>query len=321
MISIRRRAPLLVALLVAVGVGAAPQLAQARPTPRVRTGEAAGGLPPQGLYEECPPSSGAQCAGELARIASGGFRVVLNYSAWEGSADEIQTYAAQAAADGVQVIWPLNDPAWLAPASSTALLTEYPELAETCGCSDDLGFEQYAVALTRDDPATWGWYVGDELAPTQAASAAALAATVRALDPGHPTLYVASANTADPLANLRPFASVAGVLGADIYPIGQDVPAAFVGVIAGEVRRVSAAAHVRSAMVLQAFDWSAYPDELDAPDPRWPSKRQMLSMRDAALSADPSLILWYSYEDLSRAADPARHWHALVSAAFAPLAG
>jgi hypothetical protein len=314
-----RRTLALPAALAAVLALLAPAAASARPTATQRSRGAVSSLPPQGLYEECAPSTGAQCAAELSQIGAAGFRLVLDYSAWEGTATQIQAYAAEAAADGVQVIWPLNDAAWLAPPTATALLSEYPSLAATCGCSDDQGFLQYAVDLTRGDAATWGWYVGDELAPQQAASAEALATAVRGLDPSHPTLYVASANTGNPLANLRPFASVANVLGADIYPIGQDVPASYVSISAGDVRRVSAAAHVRSAMVLQAFNWADYPTELDAPDPRWPSEGQMLTMRDAALTADPSLILWYSYEDLSQSADPARHWNALVSAAFAPV--
>jgi hypothetical protein len=302
------RAFVLAGLLAALAPAAAHATAQT-PTPP---------LPPQGLYDECPPSSTGPCAEHLALMSHAGFRLDVNYEAWAGTATEVQAQASAAQADGIQLIWPLNAPAWRDPANATSLLTTYPLLAQTCGCTTNLGFEQYAVGLVRGDPATWGWYVGDELAPSQASAAQVLAGAVRALDPLHPTLYVASANTADPLANLEPFGSVAGVLGVDIYPIGQDVPASYVRPIAGDVSAVSRADHVRSAMILQAFSWAQYPTELDAPDPRWPTESEMRTMRDAALTADPAMILWYSFQDLRRSGAFARHWHDLVTAAFGP---
>jgi hypothetical protein len=273
-------------------------------------------LPPQGLYDECPPSGPAQCASQLTQMSRAGFRIVLNYEAWSGTATEIQAEAAAAQDDDIQLIWPLNDSAWRDPANATSLLSAYPLLAQTCGCTTNVAFEQYAIGLVRGDPATWGWYVGDELTPSQAPAAQALAGSVKALDPTHPMLYVASANTADPLANLLPFGSAADVLGADIYPIGQDVPASYVRSIAGDVSSVCRARNLRSAMVLQAFSWAQYPAEVDAPDPRWPTEAEMRTMRDAAFTADPAMILWYSFQDLQRSGAFARHWHDLVAAAF-----
>ncbi len=301
--SLRLRAAV-TSMIVGLAAALAPAAAHATP------------LPPQGLYEECAPSTPAQCASELAQMSGAGFRLAVNYEAWAGTAAQVQTYAAEATADGIQLIWPLNDSAWLDPADASTLLSAYPLLAQSCGCTTNLGFERYAVGLVEADPATWGWYVGDELTPAQAPSAQALAGSVRALDPAHPLLYVASANTADPLANLRPFASVANVLGADVYPIGQDVPASYVGAIASDVAAVARGAHSEPAMVLQAFSWSQYPADLTPADPRWPTEPELRTMRDAALTASPAMILWYSFKDLEQSGDFPGHWHDLVTAAF-----
>ena len=277
---------------------------------------AAGALPPQGLYEECAPSDQAQCAGELATMGGAGFRLAVNYTAWYGSAAQIQAYAAEAQTAGVKIIWPLDYAAWRDPGTASSLPSEYSDLTPDCGCATNAAFVQYAISLVRSLPATWGYYIGDELDPSQAPEVAALAAAVRALDPGHPLLYVGQGGpqTTD---NLRPFESMAGTVGADVYPIGQDVPTSYVGGVATDVGRLSSSAHTHPAMVLQAFSWGQYPTELQAPAPRWPTSTEMRQMRDQALLAKPSMILWYSLKDINDSPDPQAHWHDLVTAAFA----
>ena len=70
-------------------------------------------------------------------------------------------------------------------------------------------------------------------------------------------------------------------------------------------------------MVLQAFDWSDYPDVGPWPAPRWPTATEMRTMRDLAIrTAHPSLIMWFSYFDIRNSPDPASHWRNLVWAAF-----
>jgi hypothetical protein len=72
-------------------------------------------------------------------------------------------------------------------------------------------------------------------------------------------------------------------------------------------------------MVLQAFNWSQYPNEADAVNPHFPTQPEMLAMRDSALVHKPSMILWYDLADIQRSDNPAKHWQDLVSAAFAPF--
>jgi hypothetical protein len=165
-------------------------------------------------------------------------------------------------------------------------------------------------------PATWGYNIADELAAVDAPAVATFAQRLRAYDPTHPTLAVAAGD--DTVAQLlSPYATAADVLGADTYPIGTGQPLDRVSFIARKVKAVASRAHRRSAVVLQAFSWSNYPNIGPWPAPRWPSRSEMRRMRDFAIrAADPSLILWYSYFDICKAADAAKHWRDLVWAAY-----
>src|SRR5438309_2030667 len=80
-------------------------------------------------------------------------------------------------------------------------------------------------------PATWGYYIGDELSASAATQVAALATSVRSVDPSHPLLYVGQ-SFPSLATNLQPFASTADVIGADVYPIGEGLPTSIVGNVA-----------------------------------------------------------------------------------------
>ena len=119
-------------------------------------------LPPQGVYEQCAPAT-QDCGARLQAIADAGFQYVLNYTAWYGSAEQVRQYADEAQAAGIKVIWPLNDHAWR---DGTDLRSYYRYLGPDCPCSTNAQFKQWALGLVKDHPATWGFYVGDELSPT-----------------------------------------------------------------------------------------------------------------------------------------------------------
>lgn len=294
----------LTALLPLATLLAAPTVASAAPAP-------------QGLYEECAPSNQQQCAGELAQMGGAGFRLALNYTAWYGGAADIQAYASEAQAQGIKLIWPLNASTWRDGSSLTAT---YTQLAADCGCTTNDAVLQYAVNLVRNLPSTWGYYVGDEVDPSQAPLVAALAAKVRALDPGHSLLYVGS-GFSELGPGLTPFLSAADVIGADVYPVGSGLPMAYVGDVASKVKDIAQRGNKRSAMVLQAFSWGQYPTEIQAVGPRWPTEVEMRTMRDQALLASPAMILWYNLSDIQRSDNPAKHWQDLVAAAFGGTPG
>jgi hypothetical protein len=258
-------------------------------------------LPPQGLYEGCAPGGELDtCIAHLARIRAAGFRCVLNYSAWYGTPAELLRYADAAQALGLQLIWPLNNPVWRELGDFGA---NYPSLATNPGG---------AIALVAGLPATWGFYIGDELPDREAPRVRRLSATVRAVAPGRPLLYVARPGA----RRLEPFAPYVDFAGADTYPVGSGDPS--VRLAARSARAAASAAGARTAMVLQAFSWSQYTQ--NAFPPHYPGTATLRAMRDAAIeNAHPSLILWYSYQDILRSDDPARRWRDLVRAAFAPM--
>ncbi|MGA2929987.1 MAG: hypothetical protein ABSG43_29160, partial [Solirubrobacteraceae bacterium] len=275
-------------------------------------------LPPQGLYEECAPSAGQQCAAELSQMGTAGFQLALNYTAWSGTAAEIQAYATEAQAAGIKLIWPLNASAWRDPSTDTSLLTTYPDLASDSNATTNAQFLLYAIYLVSSLPATWGYYVGDELDPSDSTEVASLASEIRAADPNHPLLYIgAPDDNGDPTPNLTPFLSSVNVIGADVYPIGEGLPLSFVGDVAGDVQQVVQGTGVKTAMVLQAFSWTQYPTELTDPvNPRWPTETEMRQMRNQALTASPSMILWYNLKDIDDSGNATGHWDDLVTAAF-----
>ncbi len=261
--------------------------------------------PVQGVYEYCAPSASRDgCVGRLEQIAAGGFRVVLNYAAFDADPGRVRHYIAAAARLRVKLIWPMKDSPWWGSPKSLALA--YPELARSCRCAGTTSLLRYIVTLVSRSSATWGYYIADEQSPRQAGQVTAFSRRLHALDPHHPRLAVGAGE--DSVAQLlAPFAPAADVLGADSYPVGTGQSLDRVGLIGRAVAAVARAHHRRSAIALQAFDWSNYPGVGIATSPRWPTRTEMRRMRDTAIAtARPSLILWYSYFDVRGAGDAAR---------------
>jgi hypothetical protein len=286
-------------VLAACMVGLGPASARAEPpSPGAQ----------HGVYEECAPSHRG-CLARLDQIARGGFKVVLNYTQWSGSTRQIRRYARRAAADGLELIWPLNAPAWRGRGH---LRATYPELRHECRCATDRGLLRFAVRLARSESATWGYYVGDQLDPGERARIRTLAKRVRALDDARPLLLVAFGGDCV-VRRIGAFAPFVDVLGVDSYPYGQGGDAAQVGDDAAALSRVAADSGRRSAMVLQSFSFHQY---FPSRRPRWPTREEMRRMRDLALAHNPGLVLWYSYYDVKRADRPGKRWRRLIDAAF-----
>jgi len=275
-------------------------------------------LPPQGIYEQCAPNSTTvDCGARLRTMADAGFEYVLNYTAWFGSAQQVRRYADQAQAAGIQLIWPLNDRAWR---DGTDLRSHYRYLGPDCPCSDNGEFKQWALGLIKDHPATWGFYVGDELPPTpqNVSQATALANEVKSIAPAKSTLYVTIPNNNGVLTSqLEPFEQTADYVGADYYPVGTGDSLESVLGYAADTRRLAAEYGKRPMFVLQAFSWSQYFPSNHAY--RFPTRAEMQTMRDYAISAgEPQMMLWYAFNDVMESNDPAGNWADVKLAAFAP---
>jgi hypothetical protein len=272
-------------------------------------------LPPQGVYEQCAPAT-QDCGARLQMIADAGFQYVLNYTSWYGSAEQVRQYADDAQAAGIKLIWPLNDHAWR---DGTDLRSYYRYLGPDCHCSTNAQFKQWALGLVKDHPATWGFYVGDELSPTSQniSQTTALEQEVKSIAPGKPTMYVTIPNDNGVLTTqLQPFAGVADYVGADYYPVGKANSMDGVSNYASETRQMTTGAGTNPIFVLQAFSWDSYdPSMAD----RFPTRSEMQQMRDMAIgSGDPQILLWYAFNDVMRSSNPTENWENVKAAAFAP---
>lgn len=244
---------------------------------------AADALPLQGVYDYGNISS-ERCLANLDEIGEAGLDLVLCYTSGsrKNDAAEFKAYLDRAKDNRLQVIWDFNELVGDPDASSRAV---------------------QVVRMVKDHPATWGYYVGDENIPEQAAEVREMSAAVHAADPGHPRLYVGN-YTSDALT---PFSDSAEYLGLDVYPIGSgkdsEEMVSEVGITARELGIYNAMHGKKTVMVLQAFDWTDEPREapLSWRHKRPPSRLEMRRMRDLAIAeAEPEIILWFSYYHLEK---------------------
>jgi hypothetical protein len=239
------------------------------------------------------------------------------------TAEDQLNYARKAHALGIKIIWPLNDTAYR---DGSDLRDRYNNLASTCNCTDNTGFITYVVNLVKNLPATYGYYIGDEVEPDEQASPGIhwLADLVKTLDSKHPRITVgASANSPSEIYSYYPASmdDTADIMGADYYPYGYITWGNSINKLAGQVahnlQSIANRSHKQYFMVLQAFTWQHLCKPWPACAP-FPSYAQMRAQRDQVLqSSHPRFILWYSYFDLQKSNDAGKHWADLVAAAGA----
>jgi hypothetical protein len=328
-VPLHRVAGLLLALCASLSL--APLTANQHPgqttapiPPQNQTG---GVLPPQGLYDSCLIQEEA-CASHLDVLAEHGFKLILNYGQLYGNSAAQIAYADRADALGMQIIWSINyRPDWTAD----NLLAKYPELAAECNCRDNLGFITYFINLVKDHPATWGYYLADEVSPDEHDRLLVYSDLIRRLDPDHPRLYIVAGSN-DPMELYFNFPSfmqdTADIMGPCYYPYGYIDPGDSLSRYTGEAARLSqewaSQLGLQPAIVLQAFSQIRYAEvPLCMPWPDcapFPSYEQMKAQRDQTLlNAQPAILLWWTYQDILQTDDPARHMDDLAAAAFSPL--
>lgn len=272
----------------------------------------------QGIYEGCSLTQGAVCLDRLQQIAQAGFTLVMNYDQLESSVQEELAYAQKAATLGIKIIWNMDYPVLR---DQGDILHTFPQLAAACKCSTTAPFVKYVIDLVKHLPATWGYYIGDEVSLTERAKLQAFTNDIKALDPSHPRLIVQGANSVlTAKTNLTPFVNTADVLSVDFYPVGTvDESVSETGPIAQFVQSLANQHGKQSAMVLQAYSRSEYADPPCSPFPActtYPTMDEMRQQLDLVLrNAHPALILWYSYFDILRSDNAPEHWKDLIQAA------
>ncbi|MGZ6284957.1 MAG: hypothetical protein ACXWQ5_16895 [Ktedonobacterales bacterium] len=302
---------------LALGILIAAVLLGASPVGRSLVNRAPS-LPPQGVYESCPPRDGPPCLARLTQIANAGFQLVLNYDQFHGSAEQVIAYATAAQSLHMKIIWGMSDPVFW---NGTDLRQHFSQLSATCSCTTNRDFIGYIVNLVKHLPVTWGYYIGDEVKVVDRSKVMAFSTVVHRFDSVHPRLYIAAAGSTTLASKLEPFANTAEVIGADYYPVSTRASLDTVGSVAEAVQSVADQHNQTSAFTLQAFSWSQYPTETWVCSSlprcaRYPTEAEMRMMRDFVLSnAHPAVLLWYSYFDILRSDAPSRHWSDLIAAA------
>ncbi|HSL42303.1 MAG TPA: hypothetical protein VK897_02650 [Anaerolineales bacterium] len=284
-------------------------------------------LPPQGLYDSCIPSD-AECIDHLDVLAEKGFTLIVNYGQLYGDAESQIAYADRAFSLGMKVIWAIL-PRLDRP--DDWMLTKFPELSADSRCSDNDCVIEYFVNLVKDHPATWGYYVADEIRPTEYIKLQKWSDVIRQADPNHPRLLV-TAGSNDPMEHYYWYYSymkdIADVFGPCYYPYGYiesgNELTRYTGAAANHAQYWADKLGGQSVMVLQAFSQARYSQTplcmLWPMCAGFPTYEQMKAQRDQTiLNSHPAIILWWTYQDILLTDDPQKHLDELAAAAFSPL--
>ncbi len=268
------------------------------------------------MYESCSPHGTLveTCLSHLNDMAAAGFKLVINYGEIYGDTSFQEAYFDRAQSLGMKVIFSLSKPAFY---DGKDLNAEFPDLSATCNCSDNNGFIKYVVNLVKNQPALWGYYIGDEVDPNDHdAMKSELADVVRQQDPNHPRLFIDEpGHSVGVWHENSPFFDTAEVIGTDFYPVRQassNYPTIDqMANIASSTQAYANAHKEDSAIVLQAYSRSNYSS---APGSSYPTAAQMNYMLSQTLAhSHPRVILWYSYDDTMSSDNPQQHWNDLKS--------
>jgi hypothetical protein len=283
-------------------------------------------LPAQGLYDSCVAYDPA-CMNHLDLFDSAGFRLVLNYGTYYDRTRSLIAYANRAQSLGMKIIWSTQYRPEMG-VDSAYLIKKYPDLAGESGCLDNTCFVRYVVNLVKNHPATWGYYVADEVGPLEHDKMKYYTDLIKSTDPNHPRLFVISGSYEMEQYFTFPsfMADLTDVYAPDVYPYGFRVPGDqftdLTGIVADHTRYWSGKIGLRGAVVLQAFNGTRY--NCYSPPCTFPTYQQMKDQRDQAIQySSPEFILWWTFDDiLKEGTDWQSHWRDLVAAAFSsPPAG
>ena len=284
-------------------------------------------LPPQGLYDSCWIQQD-ECVNHLDVLAAKGFKLILNYGHLYGNSNSHIAYADRAHSLGMKIIWSLN---YTSDWTDDNLLAKYPDLAAECECADNIGFITYFVKLIQNHPATWGYYLADEVPAKEHDRLKVYSDLIKNLDPVHPRLIIVAGSN-DPMELFFTFPSsmkdTVDMMGPCYYPYGYIDTGSnltrYTGKAADTADYWANKLRLQPAIVLQAFSQIRYtkvPLCFPWPDcAPFPSFEQMKAQRDQTLlNAKPSIILWWTYQDILKTDNPSKHLDDLAAAAFSPL--
>lgn len=266
----------------------------------------------QGVYENISPRDPAYDA-RLQQIASGGFQLVLNYSILYGHEWEVLNYANLCYAYGLRLIWAVHAP--LLWNRSNAWRTEYAALAADSQATTQQQFVAYIINLAQAHPATYGYYVADEVANHYHPQVKAHTELIRSIDRKHPRIIVLSASGGQSFGNQNTLYYDCCDIGCDDFYWDGCVTCNIqqTAYYAANVKDFDQKHGIQPAMVLQSFWPGAYNPAVKS---TWPTREEMRYQRDAVLThMTPRFLLWYSFFDIMKSPQATNHWYDLVWAA------
>jgi hypothetical protein len=273
--------------------------------------------PTLGIYDTLatstvPVSSYQQ---RLTNIAAMGFRMVLPYGALATSVKSFLTYLDIAATLGVSVALDFHGTPWY---TGTSMVSAYPTWAASVGATTtNTDFITRSVQAVMAHPGLWGYYVGDEPAPSYHSQVLTYASLVRSTDATHPRLIVASVqggiNTGGTnyvTTYAQPYHDCCEVLAGDYYPFGYYATYPGLpgwGATCQALQTVWNTYSLSGGLVLQSFPYTNYASHYapNYPCSPWPtcgsfprSSEMRAQYAIALASCTPAVVLYYSYFDL-----------------------
>lgn len=182
------------------------------------------------------------------------------------------------------------------------------------------GFISYIISQVDSLPGTWGYYVGDEAAPSEHPALLHHAYDVKMLTT-KPRLLIETwtGNDRSFWSGNTPFWDCCDVGGDDYYPYEYAFanPAISAAQVAAGIASFCASKSLQSAMVLQGFSWNP-PATVDHPSLDYMGRWRMAALANIT----PRLLMWYSYQEIwgspdsaiTLPSDPTTIWNNLVSA-------
>jgi hypothetical protein len=267
-----------------------------------------------GVYEQYRPSLGILAWGpRLQQIAQGGFSVVLNYGLLYGYISDVEAYIDYAYSLGIRTIVPLSDPAiW----KTASYATTYPLLYASIGGGSGLAFAQGIMQRLNVLPGVYGFYVGDEVAASDASIWQPYSDGLLSYANGLPRIAVASSSSSGDAFYTGTSVALGHceIGGDDYYPIGDDqLHFPTMKQVASGIQATCNAEGIKSCIVLQAFSWAQFsPPQRSALMP-FPALWQMTRHKaDALANMVPALILYWNY---AYAVQSPEFWAAVCMAA------
>ena len=256
-----------------------------------------------GIYVDVHADGGtSQWTGKLPIIRDGGFNIIIVTGGLFGTAAQLNTLISYASGIGLKTVVMLNDPAiWKTSTYNTA----YPAMyADSGNAATGVLFAEYIINQTKTTSGLYGYYLAQEVQPSDAATwqgyASALATSMSNL----PSIGVGG-STGNPIIDgvfngTSPIIGYCSYLLDDYYDIGYYASgSATVATVAAGIQSQATSHSAKSGIEFQCFSFATSPVSggIQGFPAQPPTLKQMIQHRNDAVSyMSPQLMLLWQYE-------------------------